>query len=292
MLTIGTSAQATLWSPPEPFLPANVSNAQDWRVVFAPDDLSFYLLTERDGHFADTQIYRSTRSNVLSPWGTPSPVPELNTGNQDHIYWISQDQTEAFMARHGNPVPNTFGDIYRSTRASPSNPWGSPTIVSELSGPSTFEWHFNLTADGLNGVFSSTRPGGAGGFDLWQTSRADRNSPWTAPSLLSVVNSAANERGPYLSADGLTLFFNRFGIGLFSTTRASIQSSFTTPISLGINGLDPTLSPDGRTLYYTMPNGSDFNYDVYFSVPEPATAMLLMIGVTLLSQGRAGRRRT
>src|SRR5437870_4632993 len=99
VLTVGllVSARATAQlGPPQFFVPANVSNAQDWRVVFAPDNLSFYLETERDGHFADTQIYRSTRTNVAGPWSVPVPVPELNSGSQDHFSWISQDQTEAY----------------------------------------------------------------------------------------------------------------------------------------------------------------------------------------------------
>jgi len=270
------------WTTPQLFTPANVSNAQDWRVVFTADNLNFYLESERNGNFANTQILRATRSTTASPWSVPAPVNELNSGDQDHFYWVSANQTEAYMARHGNPVPSTFSDIYRTTRATPADPWGTPAVVSELSTPDTFEWHLTLTGNGLTGIFSSTRAGGVGGMDLWQTSRASTSSPWTAPVLVTSLNSTADDRSPYLTSDGLQVYFARAGQGLFWATRSSLDSPFITPIALpfGADALDPTLSPDDNTLYYTKPNGSIFNYDIYSStrIPEPASIALLLIG--------------
>lgn len=284
------SAYGSLWSEPQLFTPANDVNEQDWRVILSPDDLSFYVLTERDGNFANTQIYRATRPTNSSPWSTPAPVPELNSSAQDHIYWISQDQTEAWMARHGNPAPSAFGDIYRTVRASPTDPWGSPTIVSELSGPS-FDRQFHLTEDGLYGILSSNRPGSVNGsIDFWETSRPDTSSAWATPTLLTTLNTPAEERGAFLSPDGLTLYFCRLEQGLFEATRDSLSDPFSNPLSLNlpVDSIDPSFSLDGNTLYFSRPNGSQFNYDIYYStkIPEPSTMYLLGIGWLMVRRKR------
>ncbi len=287
LLMSGATAQAGILSAPQLFLPAN-SSSQDWRVVFAPDNLSFYVLTERDGHFANTEIYGSVRPDTASAWPSPGPVPELNSNAQDHIYWVSQDQTEAYMARHGNPAPSAFGDIYRTTRTTPADPWETPQIVSELSGPD-FERQFHLTADGLCGIFSSNRSGSTGGVDFWEASRSDLSSPWSIPTFLSELSSPLEDRGSQLSADGLTLYFSRLGEGLFRATRLSRSGLWSDPEFLGVAGLDPTLSPDQSMLYYTMPNGSEFNYDIYSStiIPEPSCTLVLACGAMIALRRRS-----
>lgn len=69
----------------------------------------------------------------------------------------------------------------------------------------------SISPDGQRIVWGSTdRPGGAGGWDLWQATR--RDGRWVDPMPLP-VNSGANDFDPLLSADGRWLYFfsNRAG---------------------------------------------------------------------------------
>jgi Tol biopolymer transport system component len=84
--------------------------------------------------------------------------------------------------------------------------------------------------------------------------------PWGAPKRLAGVGSNANEWGPALSADKLTLYFEseRTGIGdLYRATRATTADEFGAVTALTqLNGnssseRDPELSADGLTLYFT-----------------------------------------
>src|SRR5215467_5288145 len=49
-----------------------------------------------------------------------------------------------------------------------------------------------ITKDGLSLYFESDRPGGCGGFDIWVSHRATRDSEWDGPvNLGCTINSSA-----------------------------------------------------------------------------------------------------
>jgi Tol biopolymer transport system component len=86
----------------------------------------------------------------------------------------------------------------------------------------------NIRKDGLEIVFSSNRVGGAGGQDIWVSTRGDTSDPWSAPiNLGSAVNTPASESRPSLSWHGEQLLFGRApgpegGSDIYVTTRAKL----------------------------------------------------------------------
>src|SRR5690606_14124350 len=63
-----------------------------------------------------------------------------------------------------------------------------------------------LSTDGRVVIFSSERPGGDGGRDLWLSVRTDQG--WVEPvNLGPSVNTAGNEENPFLHSDEYTLYF-------------------------------------------------------------------------------------
>lgn len=127
-----------------------------------------------------------------------------------------------------------------------------------VSTPQT-EIRASISPDGRQIVWGSTdRPGGAGGWDLWQASRVDGR--WSNARPLS-VNSSANDFDPFFSADGRWLYFfsNRAGgIGgddLYRVSRLG-DGIFGAVENLGpgVNSTGdewaPTLSADGQHLLF------------------------------------------
>jgi Tol biopolymer transport system component len=65
-----------------------------------------------------------------------------------------------------------------------------------------------ISKNGLSLYFTSTRPGGFGGEDLWVARRSRRDGPWATPvNLGPILNTDANERSPALSRNGHHLYF-------------------------------------------------------------------------------------
>ncbi|MBT2767108.1 PD40 domain-containing protein [Stenotrophomonas sp. ISL-67] len=104
--------------------------------------------------------------------------------------------------------------------------------------------------DGSTLLFASNRPGGRGGFDLYQvTERADEGfGPVTA--LPDTINTRADERRPALRAEGQALLFARNGKGgqggfdLFVATAQGREFSAATPLPAPLNSVADELGGD------------------------------------------------
>lgn len=143
-----------------------------------------------------------------------------------------------------------------------------PDVIVVTSNPS-------VTADGNMLYFSSDRPGGFGGTDLWVSQR--RDGDWQFPANLgATVNSPHNDAEPSISADGNTLYFTSGrpgGVGssdLWVTHR--VGDLWTPPKNLGprVNSTgsdrEPEISKDGNFLYFTgIRQGGSGLSDIWFA---------------------------
>lgn len=152
-------------------------------------------------------------------------------------------------------------------------------LPSPINLTNTFSISPWLTADGLTLYFASDRPGGYGKLDLWVATRNSTSENWGDPvNLGPAVNTAASEAMPCLSSDELTLYFsdaNPFGwtprtgvsgnFQLWSTTRATWQSSWGIPTDLG--------APVGTTYAESYPHVSRDGLSFYFSSTRPGLGL-------------------
>jgi hypothetical protein len=65
----------------------------------------------------------------------------------------------------------------------------------------------HITADGKKLYFHSARPGGKGGYDIWVSTKL--NGEWSSPVNVEVVNSPHSDGWPFVSTDGMELWFTR-----------------------------------------------------------------------------------
>ncbi len=88
-------------------------------------------------------------------------------------------------------------------------------------------------------LFSSFRSGGYGGSDLYIT--VFSNGEWSLPKNLGAqINSAYDERSPFLSKDGRTLYFSSNGtkgiggLDVFKARYDDNTQSWSTPVNMGV----------------------------------------------------------
>jgi hypothetical protein len=139
-------------------------------------------------------------------------------------------------------------------------PFGEPEPVAGLGFSDGAEWGPSLTADGLTLFFAHETSEGA---DLYRATRPDRGVTFSTPVALTDLNNAdADEGTPFVSNDGLRLYFysNRAGgLGgrdLYVATRSSLAAEFTSALPLAnVNSSAsdhlPRLSSDELTLWFT-----------------------------------------
>ena len=156
------------------------------------------------------------------------------------------------------------GDIWQTTRASTDDPWSEPVNLGlTINGP-YYDTQPSISADGLSLFFASDRPDGYGDRDIWFSTRATINDPWSEPKNLGAgINSPSRDSGPDISSDGLTLFFDSRrpgGYGLddvYVTRRATTDDPWGVPKNLGpiVNNSNynytPCISTDGSILYFS-----------------------------------------
>jgi hypothetical protein len=142
--------------------------------------------------------------------------------------------------------------------------FGEPSATNVWAGARIDDGEQTLTGDGLTLFYSSTAPGGSGRMDIWMITRPSLSAPWGTPvNLGPTINSSADDGGPNLSPDGLSLYFcsnragGRGGWDIWVATRPTLSAPFTSPVNLGsaINSnsdeTDPHISADNRTLVFT-----------------------------------------
>jgi len=119
--------------------------------------------------------------------------------------------------------------------------WSEPVNLGTVVNSNVADQGPALSKDGLSLYFASNRPGGRG-FDLWVSQRDCDACAWGTPvNLGAVINSAADENRPALSADGHLLFFDsgrdggKGDIDIWMSVRSDASDDFgwQAPVNLG-----------------------------------------------------------
>jgi len=157
-------------------------------------------------------------------------------------------------------------DLFVVTRDTLDDNWADHMNLGSTvnMGGYTDEWDPCISTDGLELYFSrSAWTQGIDG-DLYVTTRETTGDDWGTPvSLGPVINSTAEEYGPTISGDGLSLYFSSDRAGgygeadIWVTTRRTIDEPWGTPVNLGptVNSSSddfaPSITSDGMILIFS-----------------------------------------
>jgi hypothetical protein len=215
--------------------------------------------------------------------GTPERVPELSTVDREYGMALLSDGLTAYVSMG---LPNAGADITDfavATRPSLGGTFGPMTVVPELS-TAYEESHATFTSDGLVVFFQSDRPGGTGGSDLWTASRASPADPFSSVQPVTDLNTADNEWDPYVSPDGLLLYWARDGASplgdntthVFVARRASRGAPFGAPalvpgiVVYGVPDSGAWLTDDQRTIVFHSGRAGQGSRDMWYATRASA----------------------
>jgi serine/threonine protein kinase/Tol biopolymer transport system component/tetratricopeptide (TPR) repeat protein len=201
------------------------------------------------------------------PVKVESVIPYITGLNS--IQCFSYDGLEMYIESVGRPGGQGDSDLWVLKRASVDEDWGPPENLGPAVNSPEGDYYPSISADGLSLYFASWRGGSPSGDwtaydDLYVTTRATRYDLWgPAVNLGPPVNqSGVQERSPWISPDGLELYFmswrsGGYGASDFWVTRRTTQDDpWGEPVNLGpaVNSAYYesylSLSPDGLLLLF------------------------------------------
>jgi hypothetical protein len=250
------------WTRPfgVPFnVPELSSDALELSVRMSPDERTAFLASNRAGGAGGVDLYTATRATRVVPFGALTPLL-FNTAADDTHPSLAFDGLSLYFVT-AQPTPDggsTGSDIYVATRGTSTLPFGSPTLLTAVSGPSEDSFPYAAPSGGM--YFASNRDGD---MTIYFAARAGVSfAPPTIVESLHEPGTISNL--PVVSADGLWIYFasSRGGGGaqgeldVWSSHRESLDSPFTAPVDvaeLNTSSSDrPSwISNDGCRMYLT-----------------------------------------
>ena len=219
------------------------------------------------------------------------PINAINTRYNEGAQSIAGNGSRLVFTHCNENYGYGSCDLYESIRV--NGQWGTPKNLGPNINGSGWESQPSLNHDGTILYFSSNRPGGQGGSDIWM-SQLDSTLSWLTPvNLGATVNTNENERSPFIHADGVTLYYSSDGLksvgGYDLYFSQSIKGLWTEPQNCGapINTIfdDQNLivSTTGTVAYYSRKDSIDGDRNIYqLSLPEnlrplPTTYVKLIV---------------
>lgn len=240
----------------------SVNTSQSWsgEPSISADDLELYFTSQRPGGQGAGDIWVTKRLTKDTPWGEPENLgPIVNSSDIERGPSVTADGLELYFSsrRTGR------WELYMSTRQTKDDAWNAivplPNHVSVsygLEGPC-------ISPDGLELYFATGDT--TGFYELYVARRGTADDPWNPSERLGPnVNHAGNENSPFISCDGLALFFWS-GHRLWMSTRTTTTEPWNPRVDLSSKGFDysgwnfaPSITFDGSTFYFESDRPGSF----------------------------------
>jgi len=225
----------------------------------------------------------------IEPFGAGS---NINSIDHDACIALSVDGQKLFVFKNNG---NDNGDIYMSSMT--GNNWSIPERLRGNVNTNAWEGSCSIGANERILYFSSERPGGYGGRDLYKATLQHDGSWGEIKNLGPKINTPLDDDAPFIHPDGTTLLFSSKGhksmggYDIFKTFR--IDTSWTTPENMGYPINTPgddiyyVLSADGQRGYYSSEKAGGFGqqdiYTVGPGLPGWKPALVLLKGTIMLN---------
>ncbi len=184
------------------------------------------------GSTYDEDIFYSEKAE--GKWTLAQPVTELNTPKNDGAVAISPDGQTMLIYRNSE---DSLGNLYITEYK--GDAWTEPLSLSGFVNSEFWEGSACFNYNNTLLIFSSNRPGGYGGRDLY-FSRKLPTGIWGKPiNMGPSINTKYDEDAPFLFFDGNTLYYSTNGeksIGGYDIVYATKinDTTWSKPVNLGL----------------------------------------------------------
>lgn len=186
-----------------------INTTADEYFPFITNDQYLLLYTKRKNENKDEDLYIAT-SDENREWSNGSPFDnQINTIYNEGMSTLVRDGRTLYFTACNRPGIMGPCDIWTGQVQNGQ----VREVKAILDHPNSESWESQacISCDGRVLYFSSNRPGGLGGTDIW-VSVKQKDGTWSNPSNLGApINTDKDEESPFISNDGNRLFFSSTG---------------------------------------------------------------------------------
>jgi len=172
------------------------------------------------------------------------------------------------------PGPAAFTAVKPAVNVPPPAIWSAPVNLGSAINSTASEQQPAISPDGLSLYFTSNRPGGLGGFDMYVSQRASVFDPWgPSVNLGPALNTTFDEGNAAFSRDGRFLFFQskrpggQGGIDIWVSQRNNPHDDFDWQPSVNLGpGVNSTFDDQGPYYFEDDVRGTR---QLYFASGRP-----------------------
>ncbi len=273
----------------------NVNSPYPDYQAFVPEDESYLVFTTRrkegggqqgpDGTYG-ASVFVSKVTN--GEFGKAKSIgPPINTGDGDEEVVGLSLSGDIMILVYDNAV--SFADLFISYADKKMNFKKAEALDKNINS-SAQEIAASISPDGMTLYFTSTRPGGYGGSDLYLSHKLPNGSWALAQNLGPEINTADDEDFPNISPDGETLYFSSTGhtsmggYDIFKASWSELAHKWTNiknigyPINTPDDDMNLRLSANGKYGYIAaLKEGGFGDLDIYrvdFNDLEPKYSLI------------------
>ncbi len=220
---------------------------------------------KENGSFNEDIYISKFKNNV---WSQPESISDsINTIMDEASIAASEDGEKLYLFKD---TKKAKGDIFESIRE--GEDWSEPKRLSFNSN--YWEGHATVSADGKKIIFSSNRPNGKGGKDLYSAELKEDGSWGSVKNLGPTINTIYDEDSPFLHAEGDLLNFSSKGhssMGGYDIFESKIvgDTAYSKPVNMGYpinttaNDIFYTVLPNEHVYYSSARRGGYGQNDIY-----------------------------
>ena len=263
------SGELGAWSAPiNAGAPLN-TEYNDMYAILTADGLTVYFTSDRPGGLGKDDLWVSRRENIDAPWGQPGNLAILNTEFNDSLSVFNTSGNIMYFHSDRPGGGCGAGDLWTSRAEPGGDGWTAPVNMGCVVNTGSIEiapaFYANDDLGRSTIYFGSDRPGGIGGFDIYETTTTYEDlesAVWGPGVLVPELSSPARDTRTFVRRDGREIFITTDrtgslgGLDIWVATREDSSHPWSTPVNPGapLNSAahdgSPALSRGGRTLYF------------------------------------------
>jgi len=250
--------------------PVNTEASEYVPVISSDEEVMLYTYMGKRSKGGFEDIFQ-TEKDKNGKWKKPEPLGDnINGYDHDACIALSPDGQTLFVYRD---TEDKKGEIYYSRLK--GRKWATPLPLLGEINTNHWEGSASLSADGRTIYFTSDKPAGLGGRDIYKATLMSDSTWGDIKNLGPTINTPYNDDAPFIHPDGVTLIFSSEGhnsMGNYDIFHSTLQDdgSWLTPVNIGFPINSPgrdtyyVLSADGKTGYYSSGRpGGKGQQDIY-----------------------------